>query len=322
MSFVNQSTASLTPDRRRTAPVVALRRLGSDEMFPLDEPRTRWTVGSSASCDIALHDPFVSGVHCVIERRPSGVLVVRDHRSRNGTFVDGHPIEGAELRVGCYLSVGRTTLVAMAASGTGNPRALDQLRGRDPVLRATVDQAMRAAQTDCAVLIVGETGHRQGSARARDSRDRTARRRTVRRGQLRRDSARADRIGAVRSRERRVHRRDARSRRLLRRGEQRHALPRRDRRAADRAPAESLARARDQEASAASADSSSARSTCASSRRRTGSKGSAPNRRGCASISTTASRRSCSRCRRCASAWPTCASSSSPSSRSAPRSSA
>jgi DNA-binding NtrC family response regulator len=158
MSFVNHSTASLTPDRRRTAPVVALRRLGSDDMFPLDEPRKRWTVGSSSSCDIALHDPFVSAVHCVIERRPSGVIVVRDHRSRNGTFVDGHPIEGAELRVGCYLSVGRTTLVAMAATGSGDPRALDQLRGRDPVLRATVDHAVRAAPTDCAVLIVGETG--------------------------------------------------------------------------------------------------------------------------------------------------------------------
>jgi DNA-binding NtrC family response regulator len=32
------------------------------------------------------------------------------------------------------------------------------LRGRDPVLRMTIDQALRAAQTECSVLIVGETG--------------------------------------------------------------------------------------------------------------------------------------------------------------------
>src|SRR5258708_25977544 len=157
-SFVNQRTESMAPDHRRTTLVVALRKIATDEMFALDEPRRRWTIGASSSCDIVLRDSFVSSVHCVIERRAGGALVVRDHKSRNGTFVDGNPIEGAELRVGCYLTVGRTTLVAMAARGSGAPRALDQLRGRDPALRATVDQAVRAAQADCAVLVVGETG--------------------------------------------------------------------------------------------------------------------------------------------------------------------
>jgi transcriptional regulator with PAS, ATPase and Fis domain len=103
-------------------------------------------------------DPFVSGMHCMIERKPGGAIVVRDRESRNGTFVDGNSIEAAELRVGSYLSIGRTTLVAVGASGTGRPRALDLLRGKDPALRMTVEQALRAAQTDCAVLIVGETG--------------------------------------------------------------------------------------------------------------------------------------------------------------------
>jgi DNA-binding NtrC family response regulator len=158
MSFLNNSTASMAPDRRRTALVVALRQLASGDVFLLGEPLRRWTVGTSVKCDIQLRDPFVSSVHCVIERRPNGALVVRDHRSRNGTFVDGTPIENAELRVGSYLSVGRTTLVALAATGSGAPRAIDQLRGRDPVLRATIEQAERAAQADCAVLIVGETG--------------------------------------------------------------------------------------------------------------------------------------------------------------------
>jgi transcriptional regulator with PAS, ATPase and Fis domain len=148
----------MEPDRRRAATVIALRHVSSGELFELDE-RRRWVLGSSPSCDFTVYDPFVSSRHCVLERRPSGVVLVRDNQSRNGTFVDGSPIEGAELRVGAYLTVGRTTLVAVAAAGGDHrPRALELLRGRDPALRATVDQALRTAQTDCNILILGETG--------------------------------------------------------------------------------------------------------------------------------------------------------------------
>ncbi len=115
-------------------------------------------VGSNPSCDIVIDDPFVSGRHCMIERRVSGAIVVRDSESRNGTYIDGNPVEGAELRVGSYLSIGRTTLVAVAATTGERPRAIELLRGRDPGLRTTIDQAMRAATTDCSVLILGETG--------------------------------------------------------------------------------------------------------------------------------------------------------------------
>jgi len=157
-SFRESRTESMTPDGRRVGNVVALRDLGTNELFELDE-RRRWVVGSSPSCDFTVRDPFVSSRHCLIERRPGGGVVVRDNDSRNGTFVDGNPIEAAELRVGARLRVGRTTLVAVAASGGGErPSALELLRGRDPVLRATVEQALRAAPTDCSILILGETG--------------------------------------------------------------------------------------------------------------------------------------------------------------------
>ncbi|HTR49732.1 MAG TPA: sigma 54-interacting transcriptional regulator [Kofleriaceae bacterium] len=148
----------MTPDRRRVGNVVALRDQTTGEVFELDE-RRRWVVGSSPSCDFTVRDPFVSSRHCLIERRPGGSVVVRDNDSRNGTFLDGNPIEAAELRVGAHLRVGRTTLVAVAASGGGErPTALESLRGHDPVLRATVEQAVRAAPTDCSMLILGETG--------------------------------------------------------------------------------------------------------------------------------------------------------------------
>jgi DNA-binding NtrC family response regulator len=122
------------------------------------EGRARWTLGSSAHCDIAVDDPYVSAVHCTLVRRDDGILVVRDDGSRNGTRIDGNAIEIAELRVGSYLTVGRTTLIAAARGGKAHTRAIEALRGGDPALRATIATALRAGPTDCNVLVVGETG--------------------------------------------------------------------------------------------------------------------------------------------------------------------
>jgi DNA-binding NtrC family response regulator len=161
LAFIEHNTQSLLPDEQRRGPlVVGLRRTATGDVFALDgSGRRRWVIGSSPSCDFVVEDPYVSGRHCVIERRVNGTVVVRDSDSRNGTFIDGNPVEAAELRVGSYLAVGRTTLVAIAALGSDRRRrALELLRGRDPGLRTTIDQAQRAAPTDCSVLILGETG--------------------------------------------------------------------------------------------------------------------------------------------------------------------
>ena len=157
MTFCESSTQALAPDTRRAGIVVGLRASRSGAEHDLDE-RHRWVLGSSTSCDIVIDDPYVSNIHCILERRAGGTLVVRDRNSRNGTHVDGNAIEGAELRVGSYLTLGRTTLVAFAAPGASHSSAIELLRGHDPGFRATVDQALKAAQTDCNVLIVGETG--------------------------------------------------------------------------------------------------------------------------------------------------------------------
>jgi len=158
MTFRDNETGAMEPDRKRGGLVVGLRRMPEGETFELDRERRRWVLGSGESCDFTLDDPFVSSRHCVIERRTAGSVVVRDNQSRNGTYVDGNPIEGADLRVGSHLRVGRTTLVAVGAPGGEGRRAVDLMRGHDPALRATIEQAQRAAQTECAVLILGETG--------------------------------------------------------------------------------------------------------------------------------------------------------------------
>ena len=116
-------------------------------------------MGSDSQSDLHIVDPFVSKLHCMIERKPDGGLMVRDSESRNGTYIDGNPVEGAELRVGSFMSLGRTTLIALAKNNNNErPRAIEMLRGHHPSLRTSIEQAVRGAQTDCSVLILGETG--------------------------------------------------------------------------------------------------------------------------------------------------------------------
>jgi len=156
-SRAHETQEALTIEGRRRGLVTALRARDGRE-YPLAVQPQRWMLGSSARCDLVVEDPCVSALHCVLERRPSGTLLVRDKKSRNGTLIDGSVVEAAELQVGSRLAIGRTTLVALAAPDPQGAGALNALRGRDPVFRATVEQAIKAAQTNCNVLIIGETG--------------------------------------------------------------------------------------------------------------------------------------------------------------------
>ena len=158
MAFSSNATKSMPEDEPRAGLVGSLRLTSGGGSFVLEPTLHRWIVGSNASCDIVIDDAYVSSVHCVIERQPRGMLIVRDRASRNGTRVDGTPIEACALRVGSYLAIGRTTLVAVSAAAEVERSALEAMRGSDPTFRKTVDNALKAAQTDCNVLVVGETG--------------------------------------------------------------------------------------------------------------------------------------------------------------------
>ena len=149
MTFHESQTQALAPDIRRAGLVAALRATGDGLEHALDVTQQRWVVGSKTDCDVVIEDPFVSQHHCILERRTSGGLVVRDRNSRNGTHVDGNRVEGAELRIGSYLTVGRTTLVAVAAPGGRTPDTPDGSGGDAPRLR-------RSAAISYATLRGGE----------------------------------------------------------------------------------------------------------------------------------------------------------------------
>ncbi len=142
----------------RACKVVALRSLQTGHEFHLPPEQQRWTIGSASACELSIvDDPSVSRAHCTIERRGE-IIMIRDHNSRNGTLIDNNAIHVAELRVGAVVRLGRSTFIAVGGTQRRPLRAIEQLIGHAPALRTTIEQALRIAQSDYSVLIVGETG--------------------------------------------------------------------------------------------------------------------------------------------------------------------
>jgi DNA-binding NtrC family response regulator len=122
----------------------------------------RTVVGTHHSCDLALSDRTISHFHCAIVLGRSRPLV-QDLDSRNGTEVNGVPVMQAYLRHGATLRIGHTELrfelrddqleVPLAP---GNQFGL--LVGGSTVMRSIFAVLARAAQSDAAMLLEGETG--------------------------------------------------------------------------------------------------------------------------------------------------------------------
>jgi hypothetical protein len=70
-----------------------------------------WTrVGRSLSADVRFDDPTVSRRHALVYCEPGGDARILDDRSLNGVFVNGEPVELAELADGDEIAIGRFTL--------------------------------------------------------------------------------------------------------------------------------------------------------------------------------------------------------------------
>ncbi|HYP49109.1 MAG TPA: FHA domain-containing protein [Thermoleophilaceae bacterium] len=78
-----------------------------------------WTrVGRSLSAHVRFDDPTVSRRHALLYHDEEGARVL-DDRSLNGVFVNGEPIELAELSDGDEITVGRFSLYFLSAEGRG-----------------------------------------------------------------------------------------------------------------------------------------------------------------------------------------------------------
>ncbi len=83
---------------------------GTGERFELGGGRVR--IGRGSECELNLVGEKYAGVsrvHCEIVLKPSGQVVARDAKSRNGTLINGKPLTGEhKLKRGDRLSLGRS----------------------------------------------------------------------------------------------------------------------------------------------------------------------------------------------------------------------
>jgi DNA-binding NtrC family response regulator len=132
-------------------------------------------IGKDPANHLCIPDPSVSRFHCVIERRPRGLLL-RDLDSTNGTQLGGHFIECAYLAPRVPFTIGKTTLQVLSgeAAQPVADKSAAQILGHSPAIARLVASLPRVAASAVTVLIEGETGtgksllaeqiHKQGPA--------------------------------------------------------------------------------------------------------------------------------------------------------------
>jgi DNA-binding NtrC family response regulator len=155
------------PTQRHELPSAPVRALRVDVLDGPDAPRSvqasreTLTVGSARDNDLVLSDPAVSRYHLELRASPQGAEL-RDAGSTNGSWVAGIRVGLGTLPHGAIVELGRTRLrvgpgpdVALALY---DGDVLGELRGRAPAMRRLMADVTRAAQSEAAVLVQGETG--------------------------------------------------------------------------------------------------------------------------------------------------------------------
>jgi len=99
--------------------IMRLRYVGTDGMLCRielgDQPIT---IGRSPEADVCVPDEKISRLHCGI-RLWDGEYYARDLKSKNGTHLNGVPIEVARLAPGDVLRLGKTELFVETLSAKG-----------------------------------------------------------------------------------------------------------------------------------------------------------------------------------------------------------
>ncbi len=110
------------------------------------------TIGRDPSCQVVINDSFASSRHARIERRTGG-FVIRDLKSRNGTFLNGSQISEAILTVNDRVRFGETVFL-FAEAFTDKPT----LSSKNAAWQAQLERLPAFSATDFPVLITGPSG--------------------------------------------------------------------------------------------------------------------------------------------------------------------
>ena len=111
------------------------------------------TIGRSPDADVLILDEKASRVHCGI-RFWDGEFLLKDLKSKNGTFVNNVSIDIHQLRPGDKLRVGTTVLLFEQEPSTGADPAILAMdgfkggKGYSTILREIVDEAEQPILSD------------------------------------------------------------------------------------------------------------------------------------------------------------------------------
>ena len=112
-------------------------------------------IGRDDSNGLTIQDPFASGRHARIERKDHGYLL-RDLRSRNGTFVNGTRVYECILSENDRINFGETEFIFKStAQATISP---SQVQSKNIRWNDQLAQIPAFAKTNFPVLILGESG--------------------------------------------------------------------------------------------------------------------------------------------------------------------
>ncbi len=150
-------------------------------IFPLTSGDNR--LGRDASCEVVVLDEQVSRTHAVLRVSDHG-CEFEEGNSRNGTYLNGTRCDGAILRSGDILRLGRVTLMFIDLDDSSSPSLPElvpggatwggkmnsvgemasvagstrYLLGESSAIRKVERLVFRAARTDVTVLVTGESG--------------------------------------------------------------------------------------------------------------------------------------------------------------------
>lgn len=113
------------------------------------------TIGRDSANLISINDSYVSLRHARIEKR-STAFVIKDMRSRNGTFVNGARIQEAELQDGDRIVLGQTEFRFSSDASFEEDRVT--LKSQNKKWSEQLERIPSIAQSDLPVLLLGPSG--------------------------------------------------------------------------------------------------------------------------------------------------------------------
>jgi transcriptional regulator with GAF, ATPase, and Fis domain len=157
-------THRLEPETHPTVPNAAL-KLHCPQNHVTHELKSSQYIGSDLDNDIAIpKNPYVSKTHAKIYIDKSGVPIVEDLGSTNGTFINHRSVLKSYLVAGDTLTFGNTHFFCISAKAESSKDKISQLTSQlgilidHPKLIHIYEQAFIFAQTKETICISGDTG--------------------------------------------------------------------------------------------------------------------------------------------------------------------